>query len=119
MQKKSDRTPVEKLAYRVDDASKASGLGRSKLYEEIKEGRLRSVKVGGRRLILHEDLEALLKGNKDAIARPTADSGFKARRTIELELRELTPPPKKPAVPQNWRPGSDGAVDLGKKMGPS
>jgi excisionase family DNA binding protein len=46
----------EKISYRIDEAVKASGLGRSFLYEKMAEGLLRSVKVGGRRLILRTDL---------------------------------------------------------------
>ena len=40
-----------------------SGLSRSTLYELIKNGRLRAVKVAGRRLIPREALEALLLGD--------------------------------------------------------
>ncbi|WKL55989.1 helix-turn-helix domain-containing protein [Asticcacaulis sp. ZE23SCel15] len=47
---------TDKIAYRIDEAVKASGLGRSFLYEKMAEGKLRSVKVGGRRLILRIDL---------------------------------------------------------------
>jgi excisionase family DNA binding protein len=50
----------EKLAYRIDEAVKASGLGRTFLYERIASGELKSVKIGGRRLILREDLVRLL-----------------------------------------------------------
>jgi excisionase family DNA binding protein len=50
------------LAYRIDDAVKASGLSRSTLYDLISEGRLRSVKVAGRRLIPADALLALLRG---------------------------------------------------------
>ncbi|MCA1936971.1 MAG: excisionase family DNA-binding protein [Asticcacaulis sp.] len=49
-----------KLAYRIDEAVKASGLGRSFLYERMADGSLKSVKVGGRRLILRDDLMAFL-----------------------------------------------------------
>ena len=35
----------------VDEASAALGLGRSRMYLEIQTGRLRSVKVGRRRLV--------------------------------------------------------------------
>ncbi len=52
---------LEKIAYRIDEAVEASGLGRTTIYEEIKSRRLKSVKVAGRRLILREDLEAFLK----------------------------------------------------------
>ena len=51
---------IEKVAYRVDEAVKASGLGRSFLYERIAAGDLKSVKVGGRRLILRSDLMSFL-----------------------------------------------------------
>ncbi len=45
-----------KLAYGVDEAVKASGLGRTFLYEHIASGDLPSVKIGRRRLILHHEL---------------------------------------------------------------
>jgi excisionase family DNA binding protein len=47
---------VAKIAYRVDEAVKASGLGRSFLYERIASGELKSIKVGGRRLIMRAEL---------------------------------------------------------------
>ena len=52
---------TNKIAYRIDEAVKASGLGRTLLYERIASGELKSVKVGGRRLILRSDLVAFLK----------------------------------------------------------
>lgn len=55
-------TQPEKLAFRIDEAVSASGLGRSSLYALNKQGRLRMTKVCGRRLILREDLLALLAG---------------------------------------------------------
>lgn len=48
------------LAYSIADAVKVSGLGRSALYEEIREGRLVARKARGRTLILRADLEAWL-----------------------------------------------------------
>ena len=56
----------QKLAYRIDEAVKACGLGRTTIYDEIKSQRLKSVKVAGRRLILREDLEAYLRSCRDA-----------------------------------------------------
>ena len=50
-----------KIAYRIDEAVKASGLGRTFLYERIASGELKSIKVGGRRLILRNDLVAFLQ----------------------------------------------------------
>ena len=45
-----------KIAYRIDEAVKATGLGRTFLYERIATGELKSIKVGGRRLIRQADL---------------------------------------------------------------
>ena len=52
----------ERIALRIRDASIVSGLSRSTLYELLKAGKIRAVKIGGRRLILRDSLEALLLG---------------------------------------------------------
>jgi hypothetical protein len=52
---------VAKIAYRVSEAVVASGLSRSLLYENMKNGTLRSKKCGRRTLILHDDLVDFLK----------------------------------------------------------
>lgn len=57
---KSEPAHFEQLAYRVDDAARASGLSRSTLHELIGTGALPSVKIAGRRLILVDDLRQLL-----------------------------------------------------------
>ena len=51
----------EKITLRVNEAQAVSGLSRSTIYELLKAGKLRAVKVGGRRLILRESLQALLQ----------------------------------------------------------
>jgi excisionase family DNA binding protein len=53
--------PDEKLALRINDTVAISGLSRSTLYKLHADGKLRAVKVGGRRLILRADLEAHLQ----------------------------------------------------------
>ena len=50
----------QRLASSIDDLSEETGLGRTKIYEEIKAGKLRAVKCGGRTLVLHEDRERWL-----------------------------------------------------------
>jgi excisionase family DNA binding protein len=55
---KSIPSLTDKIALRIPEASHISGLSRSKLYELIGEGKLRSVKAAGRRLILRADLES-------------------------------------------------------------
>ncbi len=57
---------ANKIAYRIDEAVKATGLGRTFLYERIADGTLKSIKVGGRRLIMREDLMRFLFQNVEA-----------------------------------------------------
>ena len=52
--------PDEKRAYRINEAVAAYRLSRSTLYKLIAAGTLRTVKIGGRRLIPRDALEALL-----------------------------------------------------------
>ena len=52
--------PDEKRAYRVNEAVSAYRLSRGTLYKLIATGTLRTVKVGGRRLIPRNAIEALL-----------------------------------------------------------
>mgnify|MGYP001412545211 CR=1 FL=1 len=43
--------PPEKLAYTIREFRQASGIGRTRIYDEIAAGRLRTVKFGRSRLI--------------------------------------------------------------------
>lgn len=52
----------ERRAYRVDEAATAFRLSRSTLYKLMAAGALRSVKIGGRRLIPVDAIEGLLAG---------------------------------------------------------
>ena len=56
---------AEKLAYRIDEAAQASGIGRTSLYELIGSGQLKAFKAAGRRLIMRADLEAFLASCRD------------------------------------------------------
>ena len=49
------------LAYSVSDAVKVSSLGRTKLYELIKNGRIDTLKVGRRTLVKADSLHRLLE----------------------------------------------------------
>ena len=60
------RPLVEPLAYSVDRAAEISSVSKGSLYEEMRVGRLRSIKRCGRRLILHRDLVAWLEGTPAA-----------------------------------------------------
>lgn len=46
-----------KLGYTIAEYAAAIGLGRTKVYEEIRAGRLRTVKVGRRTIITHTAAE--------------------------------------------------------------
>ena len=51
-----------KIAYSIKEACKATSWGRTTLYGHISSGRLRTVRIGGRRLIPAEALRALIAG---------------------------------------------------------
>lgn len=51
----------EKQALTCREVCRLTGLGRTKVNEEMREGRLRARKVGSRTLILAEDLDAWLE----------------------------------------------------------
>jgi excisionase family DNA binding protein len=50
---------------RVDDAARVLNVGRSTVYDLIRTGRLRSIKIGRRRLVPREALDALIAGGGD------------------------------------------------------
>ena len=62
---KVDDEILSKLAYRIPQLVKATGIGRSLVHEEIKAGRLRATKLRGLTLILHEDSMAWLRSYRD------------------------------------------------------
>jgi len=51
------------IAYRISEASLASGIGRTTLYSLIGKGELPIVKIGTRTLIRRIDIESLLARN--------------------------------------------------------
>ena len=52
--------PGDRLAYSVDEAAAATGLSRDLLYDQMRAGRLAYLKVGRRRIITRQHLEAFL-----------------------------------------------------------
>lgn len=52
---------TDKLAYRIDEAVAATGIGRTSLYEMIKAGALKTRKIGRRTLIERDELERALR----------------------------------------------------------
>jgi excisionase family DNA binding protein len=51
---------VDRLAYSVDEAAAITGLSRDLLYDQMRAGRLAYLKVGRRRIITRQHLEAFL-----------------------------------------------------------
>ncbi|MEZ5713421.1 MAG: helix-turn-helix domain-containing protein [Sphingobium sp.] len=54
----------EPLAYSIKEASRATSLGRTRLYQLIADGRLEVVKIGNRTLIPARALHKLLEGDR-------------------------------------------------------
>ena len=57
---------LEKRNYRVHEFIAAYGIGRTIFYREVKEGRLRIIKVGSITLVSKEDAEAWLNLHKES-----------------------------------------------------
>jgi excisionase family DNA binding protein len=51
---------AERLAYSVDEAARVTGLSRDLLYDQMRVGKLLYLKVGRRRVITRQHLEAFL-----------------------------------------------------------
>jgi excisionase family DNA binding protein len=57
-----NKTPeMEQLMYRPAEAARMLGMGRTVIYALIKSGRLRSVKLGGARLITADALRDFVR----------------------------------------------------------
>jgi excisionase family DNA binding protein len=64
----SDRLTSGRLAWPLDEFADAVGIGRSKLYAEIRAGRLKAKKLGSRTLIKATDAQAYLDALPDMAA---------------------------------------------------
>jgi excisionase family DNA binding protein len=69
-----------KLAYSIAELPELISLGRSQIYEEIRAGRLRTVKSGRRTLVLAEDLRSWLL----SLSGPAEDA-LRLRRATERD----------------------------------
>ena len=50
------------ISVTVPNALNITGLGRTKFYELIAEGRIKTLKIGTRTLVVYESLRALIEG---------------------------------------------------------
>jgi excisionase family DNA binding protein len=55
--KKAQPHQIERVGLSIEEITKATGLGRSSIYKEIAAGRLKTYKVGRRRLASPEALK--------------------------------------------------------------
>jgi excisionase family DNA binding protein len=87
----NELTPV---AYSVPRAAQLTGLSRSQLYELMKRRELAYVKVGRRRLIAHDDLQALISRHRVAheMAAPPRNTPASDGPTILPRHRRSRPP---------------------------
>jgi excisionase family DNA binding protein len=66
---------MDRLAHSIEEAADCLGVGRSVLCELIRDGRVKSVKIGRRRLIPDEALRSYLQGLMDSQQHPGAKAG--------------------------------------------
>ena len=58
-------TVVEKMVYSVEEAAEQLSIGKTLVRQLIMEGTLPSLKIGHRRLVSREDLEAFVARSRD------------------------------------------------------
>lgn len=51
---------MDQLSISIEDASKLTGIGRTKLYQAINQGALKARKFGKRTIIIKDDLNTFL-----------------------------------------------------------
>lgn len=51
---------MQKISYTISEFCEAAGIGRTRAYQEISEGRLRTVKCGSRTLVAADEAHAWL-----------------------------------------------------------
>ena len=55
-----EKAPVPKLLFTLAEVTQATGIGRTALYAYMKDGRLRYVRSGDRRLVRAQDLDTFI-----------------------------------------------------------
>lgn len=53
-------TRIVPIAYRIPEACRVVGIGKSKLYELAAEGKIRFTRIGKRTVVTHAELQRLI-----------------------------------------------------------
>ena len=57
----SEKNNTPPLAYRVSDFCAQLGVGKTAFYARLKDGRIRTITIGGRRLVPADEVARLLR----------------------------------------------------------
>jgi len=60
MKQSHEQQPKERLAWRVDPFCTAIGVSRTKFYELVKQEKIKTVVIGGRRLVPDDEARRIL-----------------------------------------------------------
>lgn len=58
---KAETGQSERLAFRVQPFCKSIGIGRTKFYELMRDGKIKTVVIGGRRLVPADEAQRLVR----------------------------------------------------------
>jgi excisionase family DNA binding protein len=81
------QTTSHRLAHSARDVTRITGVGRSFIYEEIKEGRVRIRKAGRRSLIFDADLKTWLASLLKSAAPKFSSTSQKEKPGLRYERR--------------------------------
>ncbi len=56
----SEPVPLKRIGYRVNDFCLVTGIGRTSLYDLINSGKIRTVRIAGRRIIPAGEAERIM-----------------------------------------------------------
>lgn len=62
---------MEKMAYSLDEVCKLTGLSKFLLHKQLKAGKLVDSRIGGRRLVMREEIKRWLEEAKSNKLEPT------------------------------------------------
>lgn len=76
----NSREAPPRLTYHVTEAAHALGISRSKLYQLIRAGEVAKTRIGGRSVVLANELERYLRHCADESAKKADQSAINSRR---------------------------------------